>query len=236
MRCSRSPLSSTAWSLPTLARPPKTASPRIAQSIGREVLATLPAAEAAPRVTRTHPSADVPRPSLALHQGSAAIDETGMALGSGVRAVLRLARLAGPEEVLLTAELHDAIGLGWRSRLDRRGRFLLDTNVRCDVFALRGTSDAPSEAASLERGEESMHWRCPCGGHGKIPASSSTLLRVRCSLCSRLLEVDTSQDAAPMGEADHPLTSIVLTSPATPGSAEESEDHLLISALSGFDD
>ncbi len=209
---------------------------RVAQSIGREVLATLPASEAAPRITRTHPSADIPRPSLALHQGPATIDETGMAMGSGVRAALRLARLAGPEEVLLTAELHDAIGLGWRSRLDRRGRFLLDTHVRCDVFALRGTADGPTESAGLERFDASMHWRCPCGGHGKIPTSSSTLLRVRCSLCSRLLDVDTSQPATVAGSVDHPLTSIVLTSPTTPDSVEESEDHVLISALSGFDD
>lgn len=209
---------------------------RIAQSIGREVLATLPAAEAAPRITRTQPSADIPRPSLALHQGLASIDETGMALGSGVRAVLRLARLAGPEEVLLTAELHDAIGLGWRSRLDKRGRFLLDTNIRCDVFALRGTADGPTEPASLESCDDSMHWRCPCGGHGKVPPSSSTLLRVRCSLCSRLLDVDMAQPASPIGALDHPLTSIVLASPVSNDSAEESEDHALISALSGFDD
>lgn len=209
---------------------------RIAQSIGREVLATLPAAEAGPRITRTHPPADVPRPSLALHLGSGSIDETGMALGSGVRAALRLARLAGPEEVLLTAELHDAIGLGWRSRLDRRGRFLLDTNVRCDVFALRGTADGPTEPATLERAEESMHWRCPCGGHGRVPTSSSTLLRIRCSLCSRLLDLDTNQPAMPAGAVDHPLTSIALTSPTTPDSPEESEDQALISALSGFDD
>ena len=111
---------------------------RIAQSIGREVLAILPNAESAPRLSRTHPPADVPRPSLSLHVGGANVDETGMALGAGVRAVLRLARLAGPEEVLLTAELHDAIGMGWRSRLAQRGRFLLDTHVRCDVFALQG--------------------------------------------------------------------------------------------------
>lgn len=209
---------------------------RIAQSIGREVLATLPSAEAAPRITRTHPSADIPRPSLALHQGVASIDETGMALGAGVRAVLRLARLAGPEEVLLTAELHDAIGLGWRSRLDKRGRFLLDTNVRCDVFALRGTADGPTEPAALEQCDNDMHWRCPCGSHGKIPLSSSTLLRVRCSMCSRLLDIDTSQPATLAGGVDHPLTSIVLTTPASPNSPVESEDHALISALSGFDD
>ena len=209
---------------------------RVAQSIGREVLATLPAAEAAPRITRTSPSADVPRPSLALHQGNASIDETGMALGSGVRAVLRLARLAGPQEVLLTADLHDVIGLGWRGRLDKRGRFLLDTNVRCGVFALRGTADGPTEFAALERCDEAMHWRCPCGGHGKIPRSSSTLLRVRCSLCSRLLDVDTTQPATQAGEVDHPLTSIVLTTPTSPDSAVETADQALISALSGFED
>ncbi|MBV1859465.1 MAG: hypothetical protein KUG77_13715, partial [Nannocystaceae bacterium] len=209
---------------------------RIAQSIGREVLATLPTAEAAPRITRTHPSADILRPSLALHQGSGSIDETGMALGSGVRAVLRLARLAGPEEVLLTAELHDAIGLGWRGRLHRRGRFLLDTHVRCDVYALHGTVGGPTEVAALERCDGSTHWRCPCGGHGKVPPSSSTLLRVRCSLCSRLLDIDTRQPVATAEMASHPLTSIVLTSPSAPNSSEESEDSALISALSGFVD
>ncbi len=209
---------------------------RIAQSIGREVLATLPAAEAAPRITRTRPRVDIPRPSLALHQGSTSIDETGMALGSGVRAVLRLARLAGPEEVLLTAELHDAIGLGWRSHLDRRGRFLLDTHVRCDVFALRGTADGPTQSAALERSGDVLHWRCPCGGHGRIPTSSSALLRLRCSLCSRLLDIDMSQPAARAGAVDHPLTSIVLASPVRSESVLESEDRALISALSGFDD
>jgi hypothetical protein len=207
---------------------------RVAQSIGREVLATLPAAEAAPRLTRTPPSADVPRPSLALHHGAATIDETGMALGSGVRAVLRLARLAGPEDVLLTAELHDAIGLGWRGRLDRRGRFLLDTHVHCDVFALRGEGEHPSESATLEAAGEETHWRCPCGGHGKIPPTSSSLLRVRCSLCSRLLDVDTTQTARPSDSSDHPLTSVVLASPHAASTEREQEDEALISALSGL--
>lgn len=210
---------------------------RIAQSIGREVLAILPAAEAAPRLSRTHPSADVPRPSLSLHVGGANVDETGMALGAGVRAVLRLARLAGPEEVLLTAELHDAIGLGWRSRLAKRGRFLLDTHVRCDVFSLQGDVDVHTDSADIEAHSGALYWRCPCGGHGKIPSASSTLLRVRCSMCSRLLDIDTDQPAALLeGGTDHPLTSIVLTSPPTPESPKESADHALISALSGLAD
>ena len=207
---------------------------RIAQSIGREVLAVLPNAEATARISRTPPSADVPRPSLALHQGPVSIDETGMALGSDVRAVLRLARLAGREEVLLTAALHDALGLGWRGRLDRRGGFLLDTRVRCDVFALRGSSDAPAEAASLEACGRALHWRCPCGGHGELPESSGTLLRVRCSLCSRLLEVDKTATARPRSDENHPLSSILLTSPSEPETPRESEDDALISALSGF--
>lgn len=210
---------------------------RIAQSIGREVLAILPNAESAPRLSRTHPPADVPRPSLSLHVGGANVDETGMALGAGVRAVLRLARLAGPEEVLLTAELHDAIGMGWRSRLAQRGRFLLDTHVRCDVFALQGEVVGETEPADVESNGGALYWRCPCGGHGKIPSATSTLLRVRCSMCSRLLDIDTDQPAALLeGGTDHPLTSIVLTSPPTPESPKESADQVLISALSGLVD
>jgi tRNA A-37 threonylcarbamoyl transferase component Bud32 len=212
---------------------------RIAQSIGREVLAILPNAESAPRLSRTHPPADVPRPSLSLHVGGASVDETGMAVGAGVRAVLRLARLAGPEEVLLTAELHDAIGMGWRSRLAQRGRFLLDTHVRCDVFSLQGQAEADPELdpqlAGLESKDGALYWRCSCGGHGKIPSASSTLLRVRCSMCSRLLDIDTAQPASLLeAGADHPLTSIVLTSPPTPESPKESADQALISALSGL--
>ncbi len=213
---------------------------RVAQSIGREVLATLPSAESGPRITRTWPAAEVARPSLALHLGAASIDETGMALGPGVRATLRLARLAGAEEVLLTAELHDALGLGWRGRLARRGRFLLDTDVRCDVFALPGPVDGGAgpgaEPASIEAERGALRWRCPCGGHGKLPSTTSTLLRVRCSLCSRLLDVDLAQPAGPSGPADHPLTSIVLTSPSEASSGKEFEDHALISALSGLGD
>ena len=209
---------------------------RVAQSIGREVVATVPAAEAALRLTRTHPSADVLRPSLAMHHGGATIDETGMALGPGVRAVLRLARLAGPEDVLLTAELHDAVGLGWRARVARRGRFLLDTHVHCDVFALQGAEVTEVEAATVEAHQDGLHWRCSCGGHGKIPTSSSALLRVRCSMCSRLLDVNPQQPLTPAGSTDHPLTSIALTAPREPETETEAEDDALISALSTFGD
>jgi hypothetical protein len=208
---------------------------RVAQSIGHEVIAVLPSAEAALRLTRTHPSADVPRPSLALHQGLADVDETGMVIGSGVRATLRLARLAGPEEVLLTEELHAAVGLGWRGRVEPRGRFLLDTHAHCRVFAVRGEGQLDSHPAGLESDAHVLHWRCICGGHGQIPTTSSTLLRVRCSQCSRLLEVDLEQNATPLSHPDgHPLTSIVLTSTRPPDSDAQREDNAVIAALSGF--
>ena len=208
---------------------------RIAQSIGHEVIAVLPSAESALRLTRTHPSADVPRPSLALHQGAGDVDETGMAIGSGVRAALRLARLAGPEEVLLTEELHDAVGLGWRGRVEPRGRFLLDTHAHCRVYAVHGEGRLESDAAGLESDARVLHWRCVCGGHGQIPTTSSTLLRVRCSRCSRLLEVDLEQSASPLLQDDgHPLTSIVLTSTRPPDNDAEHEDNAVIAALSGF--
>ncbi len=208
---------------------------RVAQSIGHEVIAVLPSAEAALRLTRTHPSADVPRPSLALHQGVAEVDETGMALGSGVRATLRLARLAGPEEVLLTEELHAAIGLGWRGRVELRGRFLLDTQAHCQVYAVRGEGRLDSQPAGLEADTHVLHWRCVCGGHGQLPTTSSTLLRVRCSQCSRLLEVDLAQPASQYKHGDsHPLTSIVLTSTRPPDTDAKREDDAVIAALAGF--
>ncbi len=208
----------------------------LAQSIGREVIAVLPSAEAALRLTRGQPPAQTPRPSLAFHVGAATTDETGMALGPGIRAVLRLARLAGPEEVLLTAELHDAVGLGWRARVEPRGRFLLDTDVRYDVFAVRGAPLESADEATLEVHAEELHWRCPsCGGHGRVPPTSSSELRVRCSMCSRLLEIDTTQPPSPPAEkGSHPLTSIVLTAAKSPDSADEAEDGELISALSDF--
>lgn len=207
---------------------------RVAQSIGYEVIAVLPSAEAALRLTRTHPSADVPRPSLALHQGAGTVDETGMAVGSGVRATLRLARLAGPEEVLLTEELHAEVGLGWRGRVEPRGRFLLDTHAHCRVYAVRGEGRLESESAGLEADSHVLHWRCTCGGHGQIPSTSSTLLRVRCSQCSRLLEVDLAQPASPLRHDGHPLTSIVLTSTRPPDTDAQREDNAVIAALSGF--
>ncbi|MCR9166150.1 MAG: serine/threonine-protein kinase [Nannocystaceae bacterium] len=210
---------------------------RVAQSIGSEVVAVLPSAEAALRLGRTHPSADIPRPSLALHQGATSVDETGMALGPGVRAVLRLARLAGPEEVLLTEQLHAAVGLGWRGRVERRGRFLLDTDARCSVFAILGEHRAVPEPGRLEADTHTLHWRCACGGHGQLPATSSTLLRVRCPQCSRLLELDLSQPASEHRPHEgHPLTSIVLTSARPPTSDAGSEDDAVIAALSGFGD
>lgn len=207
---------------------------RVAQSIGHEVIAVLPSAEAALRLTRTHPSADVPRPSLALHHGVAEVDETGMALGSGVRAALRLARLAGPEEVLLTEELHAAVGLGWRGRVELRGRFLLDTQAHCRVYAVRGEGHLDSTRAGLESDARVLHWRCVCGGHGQIPTTSSTLLRVRCSRCSRLLEVDLAQPASPHAHDGHPLTSIVLTSTRPADTEAKREDDAVIAALAGF--
>jgi len=208
---------------------------RVAQSIGHEVIAVLPSAEAALRLTRTHPSADVRRPSLALHQGVAEVDETGMAIGSGVRATLRLARLAGPEEVLLTEELHAAVGLGWRGRVELRGRFLLDTDAHCRIYAVRGEGVLDAYRAELEADSHILHWRCVCGGHGEIPTTSSTLLRVRCSQCSRLLEVDLEQSASPLEQdGGHPLTSVVLTSNRPPDTDIQREDNAVIAALSGF--
>ena len=54
-------------------------------------------------------------------------------------------------------------------------------------------------------------------------------------MCSRLLDIDTAQPASLLeAGADHPLTSIVLTSPPTPESPKESADQALISALSGL--
>lgn len=210
----------------------------LAQSIGREVLATLPSAEAALRLTRTRPSAAVEtaRPSLAFHIGAATIDETGMTLGPGVRVALRLARLAGPSEVLLTADLHDAVGLGWRARVEPRGKCVLEPDAHWDVYALRGGVPEAAEEAQVETHPDDPHWRCPsCGSHGRIPATSSHELRVRCSMCSRLLEVNTTQSPAlPVDDASHPLTSIVLTAAKPPKTADEAEDTDLISALCDF--
>ncbi len=210
---------------------------RVAQSIGHEVVALLPSAEAALRLGRTHPPADVPRPSLALHYGPTFVDETGMALGPGVRAVLRLSRLAGLEEVLLTEQLHAAVGLGWRGRVERRGRFLLDTDAHCSVFAVRDEGRGTPQQGALEADTHTLHWRCVCGGHGQIPATSSTLLRVRCPQCSRLLELDLAQPASAHRPGEgHPLTSIVLTSARSPSTDSGSEDDAVIAALSGFGD
>jgi hypothetical protein len=206
----------------------------MAQSIGDEVLAVLPSAEAGLRLSRTQPVA-IARPGLALHVGPATLDETGMALGSGVRAALRLSRLSTPNEVLVTAAMHDAIGLGWRGRLEGRGRFLLDTNLRCEVFALRGSDSNDVIPGTLEtHGDQSLHWRCTCGGHGPMPQTSASSLRVRCSLCSRLLSIDTTAHAQPGTSDSHPLTSIVLTSAAPPAPGKPSDDANLISALSDF--
>jgi len=208
----------------------------VAQSIGREVIATLPSAEAALRLTRTQSTTELPRPGLAFHVGAASTDETGMALGPGVRAALRLARLAGPGEALLTAELHDAVGLGWRARVEPRGRFLLDAQMRCDVYALRGGHLPAADEAVVEAHADDLHWRCPsCGSHGRIPATSSHELRVRCSMCSRLLDVDTARTPiSPADTAFHPLTSIALTTAKAPETAGETADGDLISALSDF--
>ena len=212
----------------------------MAQSIGREVLAVLPSAEAGLRLTRGRPRT-ISRPGVALHIGAATVDETGMALGSGVRAALRLSRLSTPGEVLVTDAMHEAIGLGWRGRLEGRGRFLLDTNLRCEVFALRGFDPAEVAPGTLEartdaQGVPSLHWRCTCGGHGSLPDTTATSLRVRCSLCSRLLRIDTTADAHPAGDDAHPLTSIVLTSAAPPEAGKPSDDAALITALIDFAD
>jgi len=212
----------------------------MAQSIGREVLAVLPSAEAGLRLTRSRPRGTT-RPAVALHVGAARVDETGMALGSGVRAALRLARLTTAGEVLLTASMHEAIGLGWRGRLEGRGRFLLDTNMRCEVFALRGVDPTEVHAGSLEarsdgRGEPSLHWRCACGGHGSLPDTAATSLRVRCSLCSRLLRIDTTEAAQPAGDGAHPLTSIVLTNATPPAAGKPADDAALVAALIDFAD
>ncbi|MEM9454956.1 MAG: protein kinase [Myxococcota bacterium] len=219
----------------------------LAQSIGREVLARLPSAEACLRLTRTHPPADVPRPSLGLHQGEVIVEDGGMLLGSGARAALRLVRLAGAEEVLLTQELHDAVGMGWRSRLEPRGRFMLDRHTQHEVFVLRGTPAEVSEPATVESHADGLHWRCPCGAHGRVPEASEPQMRVRCSMCSRLIEFDAGQlapapspssasVAPPAPGDDHPLTSIVLTAVESSQSPDEQLDNDLISALSGFDE
>jgi len=213
----------------------------VAQTVGSEVVARLPSAEAALRLTRTHPPADIPRPALAMHVGNVVVDESEIALGGGIRAVLRLARLAGPEETLLTAELHDAVGMGWRGRLVPRGRVRLDTNHGCTVYALRGSGTAPEERATLETHPDGLHWRCPCGAHGSLPPTRGSTVRVRCSMCSRLLVVDARGGtvpalAPPTTPADHPLSSVVLSSTVAPDSAASREDAALISALSGFAD
>ncbi len=213
----------------------------VAQSIGREVLALLPSAEACLRLTRTHPPADVPRPSLGFHLGEVVFEEAGMVLGAGVRTALRLARLAGPRQVLLTDEIHDAVGLGWRGRVEPRGKFVLDRETRHGVFVLRGSPEDGADPAAMEAHDDGLHWRCTCGAHGQVPATTQSRMRVRCSMCSRLLAIDTEQPAAPVQAPaggpthGHPLTSIVLTAGSQPVAKRARADEDLISALSGFD-
>lgn len=211
----------------------------VAQTVGNEVVARLPSAESALRLTRTHPPTDVPRPALALHVGDVVVDESEIALGGGIRAVLRLARLAGPEETLLTAELHDAIGMGWRGRLEPRGRVRLETDHGYTVYALQGSGAAPEERGCIESHPDGPHWRCPCRAHGPLPKTEGSKVRVRCSMCSRLLVVDVRGETVPALPApttfpDHPLSSVVLSSTVAPENPTSREDAALISALAGF--
>lgn len=210
----------------------------IAHSIRREVVALLPSAEAAMRLTRTQPATDVARPGLGLHVGPTALDEAGVALGPAVRTALRLARLSTSEQVLLTEALHDAIGLGWRGRVRPRGEMLLGQGERHRVFAVHAEAAGQEMPALIEAHADGLHWRCPCSAHGPVPAQTTPQMRLRCSRCSQLLSIDFRQSTPSTqiaGNADdHPLSSIVLTAPVEPTDDDEQIDRGLIAAISGL--
>ena len=211
----------------------------VAQSVRNETVVMVPSAEAAIRLARTSPGGDVPRPALALHLGRVDLREADMLLGTGVRIALRLARVAAPGEVLLTDVMHDAIGLGWRGRLQPRGEVVLDAGTTHEVYVLDGTTGESGGQATLEMHANELHWRCPCSAHGVVPATAGRKMRLRCSRCSRLLEFDAAhlpRPAAEQGDAaseEHPLSSIVLTAPATAASDQERLDNNLVAALTG---
>ncbi|MEM6989980.1 MAG: hypothetical protein AAF721_05770, partial [Myxococcota bacterium] len=138
-----------------------------------------------------------------------------------------------PGGVLLTGALHDAIGLGWRGRIEPHGDFVLERDLSYPVFRMRGVGPDVGIEATVETHDDGLHWRCPCAAHGRIPPHTGGQMRLRCSRCSSLLLVDSQQPAPqPLHPNDHPLSSIVLTAPPEPQDDADRVDRSLIAAMS----
>lgn len=212
----------------------------VAQSIRREVVAVLPATEAALRLTRSFPGSGQGRPAIGVDVGITQTDVDDVVLGPAVRVALRLARLGVADEVLLTQAAHDALGLGWRARLHPRGEFVLGPDLRHAIFALGGDEASFEGSASLEAHPDGVHWRCSCSAHGAMPVTAEQPTRLRCSGCSRLLQFRPTQFASVAPAVDrahdeHPLSSILLTAPPRVTTEDAETDNQLVDALSSFD-
>jgi class 3 adenylate cyclase len=199
-----------------------------AQRIGAKQLLVVPHAEAALHLASLLHREQPLR--IAVHPG--VFERLGTAVyGEPVRSVLRLARAARQGEILLSEELHDAVGYGWLARIEPSGHLQFrDEPSTFQVFRFLVREEGPLPVRPAAHAPGGLVFACTCGQHGfvQVRGEPEGKLRIRCPRCSQYIVLDpTSRD---LESIDATVLSQVLLLPRPP-----SPDDALMAALADED-
>lgn len=197
---------------------------RLAQTVGREVVAWIPSPEAGIRLYRAPPE---PPPRMSVRAGDVELSGTGLASGPGVRQAIGIARIACPGELLIDEQTKVELGLGWQGRFESKGHFGTEGGTGTGLYGLKpARTIRPPDIGCIEQHVDGPHWRCACGAHGPLPVDvrGDTLLRIRCAKCSSLL--DLTLPALPhTSHGSH--AAMRVSGLAKPPNVESADDRLL---------
>jgi serine/threonine-protein kinase len=204
----------------------------IGRMVTRSFLARAPTIEVAFGVAER--LASKLRCGAVLHAGPLEPDDEALE-GDAARDAFSVLRVTEPGQLFVTRAAYDALGVGFRARLELRRQRLVDRAPFGNVtlFELdtprQGVVTVPALGVPDGSG---VRFSCECGLDGHVPRLDHGRARVRCLQCSSLLDVSVSLDdtiASASTRSAFPVAALI-----EPLDAPSTDDGTILEGLSSL--
>ncbi len=139
----------------------------------------------------------LPRARVCVHRGVIQVGAGGGIFGEPVNLALRVARLADPGTILLTADAAGDAGLAVAARLGRHGDLAGAGRTTVELHRVMRPARTPPDGITVPaaRVGDELRFTCSCGSACRAPARLlGARAQLRCGACSQPLSVVLADD------------------------------------------